>query len=300
MHADLRRAALVAGVLAVAVTACGPVPQPFRPPDDSKVHNEFLMAPNSTGVVVERIEGPVGWVGDALADAMAGALREHGIVAASGWSNSRSRRLTASGYQQLHDANPAELVMTWVLREPSGRELELREIRTVPEALFWETPTAEMFDAIAARNAESVAVWLRPTPRAPAATTPSPSVALAAIVGAPGDGAESLGRAIRAALRGERVRLAAKGGGDLTVSPEVAVTAFGAGEETVRITWVLRTPDGAEIGTVAQENTIPKGELDGPWGAAAAMIADGAASGIGDLVRAFGVARAAGKLQPKQ
>ncbi len=66
------------------------------------------------------------------------------------------------------------------------------------------------------------------------------------------------------------------------------------------MTWTLSLPDGTEVGQVAQENMIAAGALKGRWGAIAVAIADGAADGIAELVRAYRDARAAGRINPAQ
>jgi hypothetical protein len=43
-------------------------------------------------------------------------------------------------------------------------------------------------------------------------------------------------------------------------------------------------PNGRRLGTVFQKNTIPKGSLNGPWGAIADAAASAAADGIGKLL----------------
>lgn len=280
----------------MAVQACGSIPQPFRPPEYSKQHNEFLLAPNSAGVVVRRIDGPVGWVGDALAQAMATALRDQGIVAGSRWSNQHSLRLSANGYQRLHADRPPELVMTWTLVDGQGNIKQRRETRTVPVDAFWETPTPDMFRAIAERNAEMVVAWIDPTrnERAPKLAV-LPSLSVAAIENAPGDGATSLQSAILLALRAERLPVSSDGDGELRVKPRVDVVPADRNTERVSITWILTLAvDGSELGRVAQENTVPEGQLNGRWGAVAVAIADGAADGIAGLVRAYRDAKVAG------
>jgi hypothetical protein len=300
MRSDLNLV-LALGVL-MAVQACGSIPQPFRPPEFSKQHNEFLLAPNSAGVVVRRIDGPVGWVGDALAQAMATALRDQGIVAGSRWSNQHSLRLSASGYQKLHLDRPPELVMTWSLADGQGNVKQRRETRTVPIDAFWETPTPDMFRAIAERNAEMVVSWIDPTrnERAPRLVV-LPSLSVAAIEEAPGDGATSLHGTILLALRAERIPVSSDGDGELRVKPRIEVVPADTNTERVSITWILSVAaDGAELGRVAQENTIPTGRLNGRWGAVAVAIADGAADGIAGLVRAYRDAKVAGGLMNTQ
>lgn len=291
MRFDLRlinpRLGAAFGVL-LLVSGCGQVPQPFRPPDGSKQHNEFLLAPLSTGVVVRGIAGPVGWVGDALTEAMAEALRERGIAAGSTWSNRLSLGLSGSGYQGLHPDKPPELVMTWTLTEPDGAVRQRREIRLTPPDAFWEEPTAAMFRDVAERNAEQVVAWIDPTreQRAPRIAE-MPSLAMLPIESAPGDGATSLARAVELALRAERIPIVENDRAGLIVTPRIEVRPAPERSEDVRLVWIVSTPDGVEIGRVDQENRIAEGQLDGRWGAVAVAIADGAAQGIADLARAW-------------
>ncbi|MBM86191.1 MAG: hypothetical protein CMM47_09230 [Rhodospirillaceae bacterium] len=277
---------LFLGIACFANMSCGSVPQPFRPPEDSKNHNEFLLAPNSGGVVVERIQGPVGWVGEALSEAMAKSLRTRGIVASSKWANRRSKRLVASGFQQLHKDRVPELVMKWSLLDQEGIAIERREIRTSPSPSFWSAPTPGMFHDVAETNVRVVSAWIQPN-RTIVKPIVLPSILIADVVGAPGDGSQSLARAIRLSLVAERIPLDINAAEYLTVIPQISVTNAGALEDNVRITWLVRTSDGVTIGHVTQENKVTRGQLDGRWGSVAIAIADGAANGIADLVRTF-------------
>ncbi|MBL6598155.1 MAG: hypothetical protein ISP41_04630 [Alphaproteobacteria bacterium] len=286
MRFDLR--AILALAMVSAAVGCGPIPQPFRPPEWAKKHNEFLLAPLSAGVVVRGIEGPVGWVGDALTKAMAEALRERGIAAGSTWSNRLSLGLSGSGYQALHPDKRPELIMTWTLTEPGGAIRERREIRVTPPDAFWETPTAAMFRDVAERNAERIVSWIDPTRQERAPDIAGlPSLAILPIESAPGDGATSLARAVDLALKAERMRIVDSDAADLIVTPRIEVTPAPDRSEDVRLIWIVSTSDSVEIGRIDQENRIPQGQLDGRWGAVAVAIADGAAQGIADLARAY-------------
>jgi hypothetical protein len=74
------------------------------------------------------------------------------------------------------------------------------------------------------------------------------------------------------------------GKADLVVECEVTLTPTKADKQHVKIVWRVRRADGAEIGTVGQENDIPKGLLDGPWGDLAYTVALAAGEGLMQLV----------------
>ena len=52
------------------------------------------------------------------------------------------------------------------------------------------------------------------------------------------------------------------------------------GKQSIRIDWQVLDPSGKKLGTVSQQNTIPQGSLNGPWGAIADAAAGAAADGI--------------------
>ena len=60
----------------------------------------------------------------------------------------------------------------------------------------------------------------------------------------------------------------------------MALAAAGWWKQNVRIDWVVLDPSGQRVGTVSQNNNVPKGSLDGPWGAIADTAAGAAADGI--------------------
>jgi hypothetical protein len=71
---------------------------------------------------------------------------------------------------------------------------------------------------------------------------------------------------------------------DLTLDGEVDVAAGKADKQHVKIVWRIRRTDGAEIGTVGQENDVPRGLLDGAWGDIAYSVALAAGDGLMALV----------------
>ena len=58
------------------------------------------------------------------------------------------------------------------------------------------------------------------------------------------------------------------------------------GRQEVEISWQVLDPGGAEVGVVAQKNTIAAGSLDRRWGRVADAIAAAATLGVADLLAA--------------
>ena len=101
------------------------------------------------------------------------------------------------------------------------------------------------------------------------------------VVGAPGDGSQSLTRAIRNELSRNGVGLAsATGNRTYRVEGRVGLKNASAGQQQITIDWDVKDPAGKKLGTVSQKNAIPAGSLNGAWGKTADAAAAAAAQGI--------------------
>ena len=131
-------------------------------------------------------------------------------------------------------------------------------------------------------------------PRAPRLAMPTPAapsywrVRVPAIDAAPGDGGQTLPRAVRRALALSGVPVVEESGPDvLTLEGRVDLLPPRGSAQGITIGWRVLGPDGAEMGRVDQSNEVPTGSLDGAWGpvasAAGSAAAEGLATAIGRL-----------------
>jgi hypothetical protein len=105
------------------------------------------------------------------------------------------------------------------------------------------------------------------------------------VSGAPGDGMKSLTAAIKKRLYAKGVKLTSvQSENTYTVKGIVSLKDASGGKQSIRIDWQVIDPSGKKVGTVSQQNTIPKGSLNGPWGAIADAAAGAAADGIVKLL----------------
>lgn len=276
-------------LMALVLASCGEIPRPFAPQVDKKSHNAFLFVPETAGIHVEPVEGPVPWVGAAMAHAMAGALVDHNVVASDRTRNRRSFILKSKGYQQLRNDGPAELVMDWALVSPEGENVGEKTVVSVPPPAFWEEPVDAHFAEIAEATAPQVAAWLVPEigPRAAAAL---PSVQLDLI-----DGPDQHGNAVlrqtmllRLQSRGiEIVDSSAIPDGALSLKGRIDIKPLNGETDLVAISWRLADPGEREIGLIDQNNTVPAGSMEKNWLSAAPLIADGALEGLLPLLEAY-------------
>ena len=134
--------------------------------------------------------------------------------------------------------------------------------------------------AVAASDASPPARASAAAP-APAASLKSNGVVVAPVAGAPGDGQRSLTTALKKRLYAGGIKLANGTTENVyMVKGSVVMSDASSGKQSIRIDWLVLDPSGRKLGTVSQQNTIPRGSLNGPWGAVADAAAGAAADGI--------------------
>jgi hypothetical protein len=110
------------------------------------------------------------------------------------------------------------------------------------------------------------------------------SVAVVAIAGAKGAGNRELVSALTAEFQKAGWPVAAKRNpSTIQITGKITFAKHPDGER-ISIVWTVKTPDGRPMGDVKQENVVPTGSVDSGFGEAAPLIAEGAASGIFELV----------------
>ena len=271
----------VAGLLG----ACQPLPHPFaddRPPAD------LLTVRDSIGVAIGPIDGGPPDSVDKLGPALAGALLKRDIPASDRTTSLGSYQL----YGQVGIANPKggkpAVVAAWHLYDAQGKLVGEPTVRLDAAPKEWDSADETLLGRLATASAEAVAPLLQdqaPSAEKAAADDGKTRLAIAGVKGAPGDGGESLPKAVAAVLKNQDVSVVADSKkADLTLDGEVSVAPPSSGKQHVKIVWRLRRADGAEIGTVGQENDVPKGMLDGAWGDVAYSVAIAAGDGLMALV----------------
>ena len=164
----------------------------------------------------------------------------------------------------------------------------------------WDAVNGTVLNSIAGKTTSQLAASLphgSSTPVAavsegsPAATASAPPAAVALprangvlvapVSGAPGDGQRSLTTALKKRLYAGGIKLANGTTENVyMVKGSVVLSDASGGKQSIRIDWLVLDPSGRRLGTVSQQNTIPRGSLNGPWGAIADAAAGDAADGI--------------------
>ena len=150
----------------------------------------------------------------------------------------------------------------------------------------WEAGAEDAVARLAAASADRLAALLQDEAPSEAQLGGQTRLLISGVEGAPGDGGQSLPRAITEILKRQDVAIVTdpQGTADLVLDADVVVAKPKAGKQNVKIVWRVRRKDGGEIGTVGQENDIPAGLLDCTWGDVAYMVAASAPAGLMQLV----------------
>ena len=267
------------------VSSCGSIPQPFQKRTINNGVANFPIASNSAGIVIKGIEGPVGWVGDAFAEAMASSLRRRGMVASSRSSNRLSLSLQANGYQQLYFDKPSELVISWLLVDNNGEIKGLRETRSTPPHDFWQNPSPEMFEVVAENNADQISNWLSP-PSQSTKTNSYPTVRMIKIMNISSDDAVSLFSAIQTAMARRGIKVQKDEPSDLILELKIETELIDAKMQRIKLDWKMRV-DTKTIGVVSQENIVETKILHDAWESLAIDIAIAASVGLFQLINQY-------------
>ncbi|HEX3538341.1 MAG TPA: hypothetical protein VHU15_16405 [Stellaceae bacterium] len=291
-----RFAAFAASGWLIGCLAGCELPHPFeadRPPA------ALMSIRDSLPVAVAPIEGEPSRTADELAPAVAKALQKRDIAATERSTSPASNTLRGTIERMQTSAGKLTLRADWRLFDPAGKLIGERSEQAEAPARDWEGGDEVAIGRLAEASAAGLAGLMQDEPaKAPVAAATAAAAGGAAggegrirvtvrkISGAPGDGDESLAKAVATVLQRQQVDIVEDGKGktDLYLDGEVVVAPQKGNQQHVKIVWHVRRADGAEIGTVGQENDVPKGLLDGPWGDVAYSVAIAAGDGIAQLV----------------
>ena len=294
-RASRGRAEVWALLLSLLLAACQPLPHPFAD-DVPRPGSPMLTLRDNASVTIAPLEGGPRATAEKLAPAMAKALLKRDIIASDRTASIASYQLDGRIEGMPPAGGKAAVVALWELRDPSGKLVGERAERVEAGAGDWQQGQDDAVSRLAAASAEQIAAMLlSKAPVEAAADQGRTRLLISGVAGAPGDGGKALVGAIGMLLKEQDVAIVSgtPAKADLVLDADVVVGKPDAGKQHVKIVWHVRRKDGSEIGTVAQENDVPAGLLDGSWGDVAYTVAAAAQSGIMEII-ARGARQSAG------
>ncbi|MGE3474562.1 MAG: hypothetical protein AB7H70_02015 [Rhodospirillaceae bacterium] len=278
---------LAALSMILALAACGEVGRPFLGAPQATANNPLIDIPTAVGIAVVPVRGLPDTLNMAISRATAERLQALEIPAEAVPANA-GLGFTLEGTAETAAPSTAGHTVSifWVLKSRRGAVTGThRQNELIPDDA-WQKGDGPTTTLIGGEAAKAIAALLgADTPvAASAGAKPAvqlPTVSVKAVEGAPGDGRESLRLAVIQILNEQGVRRD-------DVMPDITLTCTmnskpaTDGLQQVEIVWQAKTKDGADLGTMRLDNTIPNGALDGPWGPTAFAIADAARA---DLMR---------------
>jgi len=273
-------------ILALALSllgGCQPLPQPFA--EDAPPPGSPILTPrDGAGIWVAAVDGVPAPLGAGIAAAVAAALQESDVPAATQAANKASYKLLGTAEEEPRPGGAVAVTLRWELRDHDGATVGTRRQTLDAPLADWRAGKATLLAALAKAAAPPIADLLQDEGTT-AAAADGPRLIVRPVRGAPGDGPRALARALRMVLKRQNVAVAetdkaADAGKTYTIDGSVAMAAAAEGKQKVRVTWALFDPEGAQIGQVSQENAVAAGSLDGAWGSVAYAVAEAAAGGI--------------------
>ncbi len=234
-------------------------------------------------VVIPVFGAPPGVAGP-LADIMAAALRRANIPATTGSAIKNGYLLEGEANFSQTDAKQGEISIAWTVSDDQGKTVDRLETRHVADTESWQSGSRLVLNGLAENAVPRIAALLQSSLPA-IAQAARPTIGVIAIEGAPGDGNEALKNAFEAVLRNAGLPVVADGKlAAIQVFGKVNVAPNGNGQEKLEIEWTLRKPDGGEIGSMKQTNTIEAGKTKVRWGSLAYNITFAMIDSIADVL----------------
>ena len=288
----------------VGLAACGQVPQPFSGASRVISDSPFLDTPTAVGIAILPVAGVPAPLNAQISQAMADKFEALEIPAEPVTEN---RGLGFSLQGEIENTETAGTEMTahivWRLKSRRGAiAADYRQTAKIPLAAWQngDRGTAVLVAGEAAAKLTHIIAGDAPVEAMPAplARPKFASVSIKPTDGAPGDGRESLQLAVTQMLIENGVRRDELMP-DVILTCTVTATPFNDTLQRVAIVWHAKRRDGADLGNVKLENTIPAGSLDGNWGPTAFIIANAAGNDLLQLLSTVATGGVANPPQPR-
>jgi hypothetical protein len=304
---------VVSLLAALALAACASTPRPFE--HDSTSDVAFSPKQDKTEVTIATPANMPSAMAERVAAALAIELQAYGVIAAVQPAQAPLKIAGAMSTRDSGSGTGIEIEIEWFLF--GGRGIQGPVVsKTQAQAQDYAEATDRLVSRIAQHAAPRVATLMgRPPtfePRSPgqiaagvnipdpndpasiqpaAAGTPAQGappvvkVMVGTIAGAPSDGNRQLFSGMRRALGSNKIVVIDKGGPDtFTVAATVTLTPIDDRQGQLVVRWVLKDPNGKEVGNIEQSNPVPLAAARGSWVGFGDIVAAAAVEGVLELL----------------
>ncbi|MBT5013927.1 MAG: hypothetical protein HON02_05705 [Rhodospirillaceae bacterium] len=270
-------------LVVLTTAACDSMEIPYvTPPLESRLAPKVQVA-KVTDVRVELVQGPALPMAKLLSSSVTAGLNDHGVN-----STIREGELSRFVLKGRAEANwedrrvPFVMLIYWTLTDLNGKLIGEYTQGVRGARWKWEYGDPRIIRAVGNGAAKPLAAMIvEEEDEALPVLLLGAGILVEPVIGAPGDGNRALRKGIIDALRKADVSITEdRRQASVTLSGQVSVQPAGSGRDKVFIVWRIRTLDGFEMGRATQENAVPSGQLQGPWGEDAEKIAEAAVIGL--------------------
>lgn len=281
------------GIALVVATlvGCGPLPRPFQP--ESKDLGDLSLLDQSSRILILPLQTTDGTQTPSQAEAyLVSALSTENVAATIEETPFANRILVGRSMVVALDSGIDEILLQWELTDGQGQRITTFGHRSELPRGYWQEGRAEAVKQVMGEAASAIAAVVRPPPikEAKIPGFPGARLVLVPLQPLPGDGEKSLLRALERELIRQNFPVASEASeDDILIAGKVALDPPISGSQRIAVTWrISRASNDARIGFLTQENRLPAGSLDGPWGKTATAIARSAVGGISDILEQAG------------
>ena len=292
---NLRAALMIIPLL--MISACSDVPRPFQGAQHNDgILNAIMVNP---GVMIAPLIGPPSPHNQIIVEDIARAAQARDIAAVTRGGGRNSSLLQGRVEQVPGPSGQSRLHFVWMLSSPDGIIMDTLESDMALTPAASSDPWVEVggidFGPVIAQVADFLASRLvRPSAQAALPERlPEESfevdgiyyVYLRPIKDAPGDGNRSLRKAMTQLLTHKDLLIPvvldrAPRSDSYVIAADVDLTTLSDEVQQISIDWTLESAAGEVLGTISQQNDIPRGSLNGKWKQTALYAAQGAAEGL--------------------
>ncbi|NQV82434.1 MAG: hypothetical protein HQ494_01325 [Rhodospirillales bacterium] len=284
-------------VVVLLVTACGPLPRPFKPLPQAPA-NPLVQEGAARGVLVLPVDGVSRPMSKLLGQAVVEGFQLRGIRATLNPDANSRYRLKGKAMLNKDDPSlPYVVLISWTLFDYSGQPIGTEVEGVSASRNEWDIGSPKALNEVGENAPQIISAMIGEDEKNKSKTE---GPVLPKLVGiwinpvknAPGDGNESLTAAVKVVIRGAGIPIAQdRRFAEFVLDSDVSVGPPDKNLQRVEIVWTVSTNDNRQIGRATQKNLVAAGTFSGAWGEVAAIVADAALEGIEGVLRAAGASR---------